>query len=82
MLQQFWRMATSYQVNLKVQFTRLPVPLLGARCNGWTNWEYVSKESGERESIDFLRKKAERITTRVKILRSSLQLLLGKCLLV
>jgi modification methylase len=38
--------------------------LLGARCNGWTNWEYINKESGERESIDSLRKKAERMATR------------------
>jgi len=37
--------------------------LLGMRCNGWTNWEYVNQKTGERESIDLLRKQAERLAT-------------------
>jgi modification methylase len=35
--------------------------LLGVRCNGWTNWEYIEVKSNERKKIDELRKKAEKI---------------------
>jgi DNA modification methylase len=35
--------------------------LLGARCNGWTNWEFLDAETGERKAIDELRKKAEKL---------------------
>jgi modification methylase len=33
--------------------------LLGVRCNGWTQWEYIDGKTGKRESINNLRKKAE-----------------------
>ena len=35
--------------------------LLGVRCNGWTQWEYIDKKTGKRESINNLRKLAEQM---------------------
>jgi modification methylase len=35
--------------------------LIGARCNGWTHWEYLDSKTGKKKSINFLRQKAEKL---------------------
>lgn len=35
--------------------------LIGARCNGWTHWEYLDSKTEKKKSINFLRQKAEKL---------------------
>ena len=39
--------------------------LIGARCNGWTHWEYIDPRTNNKKSINSLREKAEIIVSTV-----------------
>ena len=41
--------------------------LLGAPCNGWVSWDYVSLKTGKRESINLLRTSARKLLTPKKL---------------